>query len=96
MESKLRGGTNLTFQDCIEDRGDSVSTVDMNSDCLSRESVRLWYLYPGQSCVSWGKSLVCKPVMSELGQVTSRTNSKQDRGWFARVFGPGLNRTRTI
>ena len=66
------------FQDCIEDLGDSVSTVDMNSDCLSRESVRLWYLYPGQSCVSWGKSLVCKPVMRDWGkslaeQIVSKT-----------------------
>ena len=53
-DSKLRD--ELKIQ--VFDDGDLLSTGDLNSDSLSRESVRMWYSYSGdQSC--------------ELGRVTN-------------------------
>ena len=75
LDSKLHVGTKLNFQMFyvyVRDRGDLVSTMDTNSDCLSRESVRLCCLYPGQSCMSWGKSLVEVATMQDQRWVCDR------------------------
>lgn len=59
-------------EDHVEERTDTVSTGSVMSDVLSRESVRVHYLYSGhQSC--------------ELGRVTD--NSGYYARWFATVLG---------